>query len=82
MRRIDDNSFLSLGFPKLMMTHLQVKNSGLPAGKFLKRMQHPAVNPEALRVGENITIYGRTYHICSCDEFSRVSNSRALHGEH
>ncbi len=47
------------------------RNSGMPAGKFLKRMQHPAVSMESLIVGETISIYGRTFKIYECDDFTR-----------
>ena len=47
------------------------RNSGMPAGKFLKRMQHPAVSMETLVVGETVSVYGRTFKIYECDEFTR-----------
>jgi Ca2+-binding EF-hand superfamily protein len=47
------------------------RNSGMMSGKFLKRMQHPAVNLDTLRVGGTITVYGRTFMIVECDDFTR-----------
>lgn len=49
----------------------EVRNSGMPSGKFLKRMQHPDVTVDALQVGENLTVYGRTFRIYQCDDFTR-----------
>jgi Ca2+-binding EF-hand superfamily protein len=47
------------------------RNSGMPAGKFLKRMQHPAISMETLIVNETISVYGRTFKIYECDDFTR-----------
>lgn len=48
-----------------------LRNSGVMGGKFLKRVQHPAVNLDTLRVGGTITVFGRTFLIVACDEFTR-----------
>lgn len=53
------------------MFETEQRNSGMPAGKFLKRMQHPAVSMESLVVGETVSVYGRTFKIYECDEFTR-----------
>jgi len=55
----------------------RVENSGIPQGSLLKRHRIPRpdgqgfLGPDDLRCGMNITLYGRTYHISSCDRFTR-----------
>lgn len=55
----------------------RVENSGIPQGVFLKRHQVPRqdgagfLGPDDLRCGENVVIYGRTYHVTGCDRFTR-----------
>ncbi|GBG58858.1 hypothetical protein CBR_g257 [Chara braunii] len=54
-------------------------NSGITQGQFLKRHVVPStvakngktVTIEDLHVGQEVTMYGRTFHICSCDPFTR-----------
>lgn len=53
------------------MYELARMNDGLPAGKFLQRMQHPALSLDTLRVGGTVTVYGRTLRIVACDERTR-----------
>ncbi|XP_062953403.1 EF-hand domain-containing protein 1 [Cynocephalus volans] len=55
-----------------------VENSGIPQGKFIKR-QRLAKNDQGdhyhwkdLNRGINITIYGRTFRIVDCDQFTQV----------
>lgn len=54
------------------------ENSGIPQGQLVKRHRIP--NPDRpgdffnagdLRVGANVTIYGKTFHIANCDSFTR-----------
>lgn len=55
----------------------KVENSGIPQGLFLRRHRVPRpdgtglVGPDDFHIGEDITIYGRTYHITGCDRFTR-----------
>eukprot|EP00930_Biecheleria_cincta_P026837 TRINITY_DN1886_c0_g2_i1.p1 TRINITY_DN1886_c0_g2~~TRINITY_DN1886_c0_g2_i1.p1 ORF type:complete len:646 (-),score=106.88 TRINITY_DN1886_c0_g2_i1:13-1881(-) len=55
----------------------RVENSGIPQGAFLKRQRVPRadgqgfIGPDDFRVGAEITIYSRTYHITGCDRFTR-----------
>ena len=58
-------------------SHGQVENSGLAQGPFLKRQKvmrqdgMAYLGPDDLKVGQEITIYGRTIHINGCDRFTR-----------
>jgi hypothetical protein len=54
------------------------ENSGIPQGQLVKR--HRVPNPARpgdffsagdLRVGADVTIYGKTFHIANCDAFTR-----------
>lgn len=55
----------------------RVENSGIPQGAFLRRHRVPRpdgqgfVGPDDFRCGEDISFYGRTYHITGCDRFTR-----------
>jgi len=61
----------------LSMSEPRVENSGIPQGAFLKRHRVPRedgqgyIGPDDFRVGQEITIYGRTYHLTGCDRFTR-----------
>eukprot|EP00927_Polykrikos_kofoidii_P056561 TRINITY_DN50662_c0_g1_i1.p1 TRINITY_DN50662_c0_g1~~TRINITY_DN50662_c0_g1_i1.p1 ORF type:complete len:623 (-),score=80.64 TRINITY_DN50662_c0_g1_i1:117-1985(-) len=61
----------------ISMSEPKIENSGIPQGRFLKRHQVPRedgtgfVGPTDFSVGEQITFYGRTYHITGCDRFTR-----------
>ena len=51
-------------------------NSGLPQGKFLSRHQVKLANGKLLswsdiQVDKDLTLYGRTFHICGCDKVTR-----------
>ncbi|KAM4771458.1 EF-hand domain-containing protein 1 [Rhinophrynus dorsalis] len=54
-----------------------VENSGIPQGTFIKRQKHPKndfgdnYHWKDLNVGINITLYGRTFRIVSCDKFTQ-----------
>ncbi|KAM5164320.1 EF-hand domain-containing protein 1 [Mantella aurantiaca] len=54
-----------------------VENSGIPQGTFIKRQRHPKNDNgdpyhwKDLNVGLNITLYGRTFRIISCDQFTK-----------
>ena len=52
-----------------------VENSGIPQGCLIKRQQMPKNSTETykakdLNVGVNITFYGKTFRIVSCDKFT------------
>jgi len=55
----------------------KVENSGLPQGQFLKRHRVQRADgsgylgPGDFRVGEEISIYGRNFHITGADRFTR-----------
>jgi len=61
----------------MSMTEPKVENSGIPQGQFLKRHRVPRedgqgfIGPDDFRVGQELTFYGRTYHITGCDRFTR-----------
>lgn len=61
----------------IRMSEPRVENSGIPQGSFLKRHRIPRedgmgfIGPDDFRVGQEITIYGRTYHLTGCDRFTR-----------
>ncbi|XP_068135101.1 EF-hand domain-containing protein 1 [Hyperolius riggenbachi] len=54
-----------------------VENSGIPQGTFIKRQRHPKNDNgdpyhwKDLNTGINITLYGRTFRIVSCDQFTQ-----------
>ncbi|KAG8545694.1 hypothetical protein GDO81_020488 [Engystomops pustulosus] len=54
-----------------------VENSGIPQGTFIKRQRHPKNDNgdhyhwKDLNVGINITLYGRTLRLISCDRFTQ-----------
>jgi hypothetical protein len=67
------------------VTEPRINNSGLPQGAFLKRIRVPkgaagppgspppaAVGIEDLSIGSDITLFGRTFHVCGCDEYTRA----------
>lgn len=61
----------------MSMHEPKVENSGLAQGPFLKRQKvmrqdgMAYLGPDDLKVGQEITIYGRTIHINGCDRFTR-----------
>jgi hypothetical protein len=61
----------------LGMSEPKVENSGIPQGSFLKRHRAPRedgqgfIGPDDFRCGQEITIYGRRYHLTGCDRFTR-----------
>ena len=61
----------------------KTENSGLPQGNFIKRhrIPRPSTSPSLplsyytfhhLNIGINVTCYGRTFHICKADAFTRA----------
>jgi hypothetical protein len=63
------------------ITEDKVSNSGMPAGVFIKRHLIPRergvagsgfLTVDDLKVGENITVYARTFHICGCNASTRA----------
>jgi len=84
IERVDENSRIRnvvicyhMEDGTVSMREPRVENSGIPQGAFLKRSQVPRedgegfLGPDDLRCGENVVIYGRKYHIKSCDRFTR-----------
>jgi hypothetical protein len=61
----------------IRITEPKVENSGIPQGAFLKRHRVPRddgqayLGPDDFRIGTELAIYGRTYHITGCDRFTR-----------
>jgi len=61
----------------LRISEPRQENSGIPQGQFLKRHrvqkedQSGFIGPGDLRVGEDIVIYGRRFHITGADRFTR-----------
>lgn len=55
----------------------KVENSGIPQGEYLRRHHVPKpdgsgnLGPTDFRIGEELEIYGRVYHITGCDRFTR-----------
>lgn len=55
----------------------KIENSGIPQGSFLKRghIQKPdgsgQFGPMDFKIGEEVTIYGISYHVTGCDLFTR-----------
>lgn len=53
-----------------------VENSGIPQGKFIRRHRFPKNDQgetftwKELNLGQNLSIYGHTFRICDCDEFT------------
>lgn len=51
-------------------------NSGLPQGSLIRRHRFPTpeggyVRPEDLRIGGDLTVYGKTIRLTDCDSFTR-----------
>lgn len=66
---LEDNSIAVIEPP--------VENSGIPQGVLIKRQRIPKSTTEYYTVddfnlGINITFYGRTFRIVSCDKFTEV----------
>eukprot|EP00438_Fugacium_kawagutii_P029911 Skav232657 [mRNA] locus=scaffold698:62079:62777:+ [translate_table: standard] len=61
----------------MSMHEAKVENSGIAQGPFLKRQKVMRedglayLGPDDLKVGTEITIFGRTIHINGCDRFTR-----------
>jgi hypothetical protein len=61
----------------LQITEPKVENSGIwPQGPFVKRHRIPKgdgtfFSPADLKMGTDITIYARTFHVVSCDDFTK-----------
>jgi hypothetical protein len=63
----------------------RINNSGLPQGAYLKRLRVPKgpagppgspppafVGIEDLSVGADVTLFGRVFHVCGCDAYTRA----------
>ena len=65
----------------LQITEPKVENSGIwPQGPFVKRHRIPKADgtffsPPDLKLGTDITIYARTFHVVSCDDFTKWFSS-------
>jgi Ca2+-binding EF-hand superfamily protein len=62
----------------LQISEPKQENSGIPQGTFVRRHKIHSPNPDKeymdsndLVVGQNVTIYGRTFYIVDCDEWTR-----------
>lgn len=65
----------------VMISEVKKENSGIPQGKFVKRhrilTKDPMTGEERpievsdLMIGQNLTIYGRTFHIDGCNKTTR-----------
>lgn len=61
----------------LQLSEPKIENSGIPQGQFLRRHRVPRpdgmgfVGPDDFRCGQDVELYGRTYHITGCDRFTR-----------
>ena len=65
----------------MQINQIQEENSGIMGGTFLRRHQIPKPGKrgeyykwEDLQIGEDVEMYGVTYHIVDCDQFTRVCN--------
>jgi len=57
------------------IVELKQENSGVPQGNLCKRQTIPnagggSVILDDISIGETITIYGRTFFVCGCDDFT------------
>lgn len=48
-----------------------MRNAGIPAGRFLKRMKVPSISVDTLRVGGKVGLYDRVIALTACDEYTR-----------
>lgn len=84
VERADENSrYRHLAFMFFMedgtlrISEPRVENSGITQGSFLRRHRVPRddgkgfIGPDDFNCGQEISIYGRTYHISGCDRFTR-----------
>ena len=60
----------------LQVSEAKQENSGMSQGTFIKRHKVPGpdgrfINETDLMVGETVSIYGRTFKIVDCDDFTR-----------
>lgn len=60
----------------MQVTEPRIENSGIPQGAFIKRHVIPHAEggnilPTDLKLGEGIYIYGKVFHICKCDDFTK-----------
>jgi len=64
------NIMFYLSDQQLEITEVKTENSGIPQGQFLKKGKHNMAETDLI-VGSTITLYGRTYYIVNCDNFTR-----------
>lgn len=55
----------------IQISEPRVENSGMPQATFLRRQLVPGVSPESLRVGETVTIFGRSFTLADADPHTR-----------
>ena len=62
----------------LLIQNLTSFSSGIPQGKLIKRQRLPKNDLgeywhwKDLNLGINVTFYGKVFHICDCDAWTRV----------
>jgi Ca2+-binding EF-hand superfamily protein len=59
------------------ITEPRIDNAGIPQGTLIRRHRFPSesggfVTPEELRVGQDLTIYGKNIRLIDCDKFTRA----------
>lgn len=65
----------------LIIFNIYFQNAGFPQGRLVRRAQIPRDTSgtyyswKDFNVGIDVMIYGLTYHICSCDEYTKVSTT-------
>lgn len=55
----------------IQINELKSHNSGMQQGIFLKRQRVNNLLPKDIIIGQNITIFSKTFHIASVDKFTR-----------
>lgn len=51
---------------------VQMRNDGLPGGRFLRRGVYPSLTLETLRIGGTVEVFGRSLMVVQCDLAARV----------
>merc|ERR1719161_1853021 len=61
----------------MQVTEPRIENSGIPQGAFIKRHVIPHAGgfgnivPSDFQLGTDIEIYGKIFHLCKCDQFTK-----------
>jgi len=67
----------------MQVTEPRIENSGIPQGAFIKRHVIPHAGgfgnivPSDFQLGTDIEIYGKIFHLCKCDQFTKWFYSEA-----